>query len=134
MGLKSFVLHPQGHSTHSRGPLAGSLSVLPWGYPGLPWKTALSALLDGAAAAAGSGPEGRVQGEPTQNRPDAFIGVVFPGLRSCWVFCSEQARCTMGWGTRTTTLVVVGVSQAFWGTSTKQVANSTAYTTGTDTR
>lgn len=37
MGLKSFVLHPQGHSTHSRGPLAGSLSVLPCvtqAYPG----------------------------------------------------------------------------------------------------
>lgn len=29
MGLKSFVLHPQGHSTHSRGPLAGSLRGLP---------------------------------------------------------------------------------------------------------
>lgn len=37
------------------------------------------------------------------------------------------------WGTRTNILAVVGMSQAFWGTSTKQVANNTAYTTGTDT-
>lgn len=127
MGLKSFVLHPPGaqHPQRGGGAFGWELERAP--LRGLPRPTLEDCPLpheDG----------GRVQGEPRQNRPDAFIGVVFPGLRSCWVFCSEQARCTMGWGRRTNILAVVGLSQASWGTSTRQVANNATYTTGTDTR